>query len=107
MKSKIFFLALLFLIALICTTCSTKKVETVEVINENGSAIPVNGRVPNEKTAIRIAEAVWLPIYGDSIYRSKPFKANLVDDSIWVVEGSLPKGSIGGTPYAEIRKSDG
>lgn len=28
--------------------------------------------VPNEQTAIRIAEAIWLPIYGEQIYESKP-----------------------------------
>jgi len=82
-------------------------VETVDVIIENGSAIPVIGRVPNEETAIRIAEAVWLPIYGDLIYDSRLFKARLVDDSIWVVYGTLPKGYAGGIPYAEISKSDG
>ena len=107
MKAKILLSVSMFMIAFVCTTCSTKKVKIVDVINENGSVIPVNGRVPNEETAIRIAEAVWLPIYGRLIYDSKPFKAQLVDDSIWVVEGSLPKGCVGGTPYVEIQKKDG
>ena len=107
MKAKTIFLALLFLIVSTCATCSTKKLKSVDTIELDGSIIPVNGRVPNQETAIRIAEAVWLPIYGRLIYDSKPFKAQLVDDSIWVVEGTLPKGSIGGTPYAEIRKRDG
>lgn len=107
MKSKIFFLTLLFLLAITCTTCSTKKLKTVDSIDLDGSVIPVNGRVPNEETAIRIAEAVWLPIYGNLIYDSKPFKAKLIDDSIWVVLGTLPKGYVGGTPYAEIQKKDG
>ena len=102
MKSKIFFLTLLFLLAITCTTCSTKNLKTVDSIDLDGSVIPVNGRVPDEETAIRIAEAVWLPIYG-----SKPFKARLVNESIWVVNGTLPKGYVGGTPYAEISKSDG
>lgn len=107
MKSKIFFLALLFLLITISTTCSTKKVETVESISENGSVIPFNGRVPNEETAIRIAEAVWLPIYGNDIYNSKPFQAKLIGDSIWVVEGTLPEGHLGGVPYAALQKKDG
>ena len=107
MKSKVFFLALLFLIAATCTTCSTEKVKTVDTREGIVSTINVNDRVPNEETAIRIAEAVWLPIFGDVIYSSKPFKAKLVDDSIWVVEGTLPDGYVGGTPYAEIQKIDG
>ena len=107
MKTKTLYLASLFLIMITCTTCSTEKIETVETIRENGNAIPVDGLVPNEETAIRIAEAVWLPIYGSLIYGSRPFKARLVDDSIWVVEGTLPEGSVGGTPYAEIQRKDG
>ena len=107
LKSKTVFLALLFLIANICATCSTKNLKTVDTISENGSVIPVNGRVPNEETAIRIAEAVWLPIYGNDIYNSKPFQARLIGDSIWVVEGTLPEGHLGGVPYAALQKKDG
>ena len=107
MKSKIFFLTLLFLLAITCTTCSTKKLKTVDSIDLDGSVIPVNGRVPDEETAIRIAEAVWLPIYGHLIYDSKPFHAKLIGDSIWVVEGTLPEGHLGGVPYAAIQKKDG
>ncbi|MCH7947882.1 MAG: YbbC/YhhH family protein [candidate division Zixibacteria bacterium] len=107
MKSKIFFLALLFLLITISTTCSTKKGKTFDTSEENSSVIPVDGRVPNEETAIRIAEAVWLPIYGNEIYNSKPFHAKLIGDSIWVVEGTLPEGHLGGVPYAAIQKKDG
>lgn len=63
--------------------------------------------VPNEITAIKIAEAIWLPIYGKSIYRKKPFVAELVDNSTWVVKGTLLKGKVGGVPYIEIQKCDG
>ena len=104
MKSKTVFLALLFLIANICATCSTKKLKTVDSIDLDGSVIPVNGRVPDEETAIRIAEAVWLPIYGNDIYNSKPFHAKLISDSIWVVEGTLPEGLLGVYPMQRFRK---
>ena len=77
--------------------------------------------VPDENTAIKIAEAVWLPIYGNSIYKNKPFTAALIGDSIWNVSGTLPhpdttifNGNIkkirvhfGGVPFAKIRKDDG
>ena len=78
MKSKIFFLALLFLLAITCTTCSTKKLKTVDSIDLDGSIFPVNGRVPDEETAIRIAETVWLPIYGNDIYDVNRFMQNLL-----------------------------
>lgn len=63
--------------------------------------------VPNAATAQRIAEAVWLPIYGQHIYRNRPFTAVLVGDSVWQVAGTMPKGYDGGVPCAEIRKRDG
>jgi len=70
------------------------------------SVVPSKGFVPDEQTAIKIAEAIWLPIYGTLIYNNKPFHARLKDD-VWIVEGSLPRGMVGGVPLAEISKSDG
>lgn len=67
---------------------------------------PSTGYVPDEKTALTIAEAVWLPIYGESIYSKKPFKAHL-DGDTWIVAGSLPKGFRGGVPEAEISRDNG
>lgn len=69
--------------------------------------IPPSGYVPDEQTAIRIAIAVWEPIYGPMhIANKKPFHAQLLGD-VWIVEGSLPKGVVGGVPIAEISKVDG
>jgi hypothetical protein len=68
---------------------------------------PKEGFVPNKETAIKIAEAIWLPIYGDRIYKRKPFVAELKNGKTWIVQGTLPKGWDGGTPYIEIQKSDG
>ena len=65
-----------------------------------------DGYVPDEATAIRIAEAIWLPIYGDTIYTEKPFKARL-ENRVWIVEGSLPEGHKGGVAEIEIAKDDG
>ena len=62
--------------------------------------------VPDEATAIRIAEAVWLPIYGKGIYEERPFRAELVKD-VWIVIGSLPRSSPGGVPIARISREDG
>ena len=65
------------------------------------------GFVPDEETAIKIAESVWYPIYGSDIYTELPFKAEMVGDSIWFVHGTLPKGFFGGVCMIRIRKSDG
>jgi hypothetical protein len=72
---------------------------------------PPQGYVPNEATAIRIAEAVLTPIYGvDTIEKEKPLIARLENET-WVVEGTFrcPGGSgcKGGVAVAEIAKDDG
>jgi len=78
--------------------------------------------VPNKETAIKIAEAVWLPIYGKNIYNSLPFIASINgDSSIWHVYGTLPQSGYkvnsygdttimavrGGVPNAFINRKDG
>ena len=69
--------------------------------------VPKNGFVPYAQTAIRIAEAVWIPIYGQKhIEAEKPFTAELKGDA-WIVRGYLPPGMKGGTAIAEIAKLDG
>ncbi len=65
------------------------------------------GFVPDEETAIKIAESVWYPIYGSDVYTELPFKAEAEGDSAWFVHGTLPKGFIGGTCEIRIRRSDG
>ncbi len=68
---------------------------------------PASGYIPDEETAIKVAVAVWTPIYGkDKIEKEKPYKA-ILKDGIWYVEGSLPEGWKGGVAEAEIAKDDG
>lgn len=74
---------------------------------------PKNGYVPDESTAIRVAEAVFIPIYGEKHVRSeRPFQATL-KGNVWMVKGSLAKpakaGEIvfGGTMLAEIERTTG
>jgi hypothetical protein len=67
---------------------------------------PKEGYVPDEKTAIKIAKAVWIPIYGEKqIQDEKPFKARL-KNGVWIVTGTLPIGMVGGVAIAEISKDD-
>ncbi len=68
---------------------------------------PVAGFVPDEATAIKIAEAVLIPIYGEEqITRERPFQATL-NGKTWVVRGTLHGGGFGGVAVAEISKEDG
>jgi hypothetical protein len=68
--------------------------------------------VPDEETAKKIAEAIWIPIYGEAdILKERPYKVKLVND-IWIVEGLIPEPYRydpevrGGGAYIEIRKKD-
>ena len=62
--------------------------------------------VPNEETAIKIAEVILFSIYGQSIYTDRPYSIEL-RNGVWIIEGTLPKGCQGGVPYIEIQKKDG
>jgi NTF2 fold immunity protein of polymorphic toxin system component/ClpA/ClpB-like protein len=69
-------------------------------------AVPTGGCVPNAETAIRIAEAVWSPIFGDEIVkRQRPFHAELMNET-WTVRGSRPVPTEHSL-IAQIEKNDG
>ena len=65
--------------------------------------------VPDEETAIEIAETILTKRYGEIILGQRPFKAELKksdsQDSVWVVKGSL-KEKKGGVAIIVIRKKD-
>lgn len=69
-----------------------------------------NGAVPDQKTAILIAEAVLAPVYGEKVLNERPFTATLKDDT-WYVLGTFHHGSgkliAGGVAIVEISKKDG
>jgi hypothetical protein len=69
--------------------------------------MPPGGYVPDAATAIKIAVAVWEPIYGrKQIQNQKPFRGAL-RDGVWTVYGSLPPNTPGGVAEADISKKDG
>ena len=69
---------------------------------------PKNGFVPNEKTAIAVAEAVLIPIYGEKqIVSERPFHASLSAKGVWTVTGSLPEGWDGGVAVVCIDRQNG
>jgi hypothetical protein len=71
-----------------------------------------HGLVPDKESAIKIAEAVLFPIYGESQIKSeRPYEVALLD-GFWHIKGSLtppPSGEcmFGGTFYITISQWDG
>jgi hypothetical protein len=75
-------------------------------VESQSSSNKPNVYVPDEQTAIAIAVAVWIPIYGrEKIESEKPYKATL-KNGIWTVTGTLLEGYDGGTAVAEIAQND-
>ena len=77
------------------------------------SVCPRGGFVPDQQTAVLIAETVLTPIYGRKhIESERPFTARLHGNR-WIVKGTLSKARsadqivVGGTAVAEIDKADG
>jgi NTF2 fold immunity protein of polymorphic toxin system component len=69
--------------------------------------VPTGGFVPDSVTAVRVAVAVWTPMYGErSVMARQPFVAKL-NDSVWTVSAKLsgPRGPIlvlDGKPFVEL-----
>ena len=72
---------------------------------------PKEGFVPNSETAVRIADAVLIPVYGKKqIESEEPFTAKLKNE-LWIVQGTLhcPDGKadcFGGVAEVKISKTD-
>jgi hypothetical protein len=78
--------------------------------SQQHSYVPPAGFVPDKNTAVRIAEAVLDPIYGEDKIRAEgPLDAKLNEaGDTWIVWGHLPKpANEGGAAYIEISKADG
>jgi hypothetical protein len=95
-------LAVAFCVLLLSVRVGTSHADDVP------NVVPV---VPDEATAIKIAAAVWLPQFGDGIQDYRPYRARLLKDNFWRVEGTLhhsPDEHVkGGVPIAEISKAAG
>ncbi len=87
-------------VVLLCASCSFGQPHKHNVV-------PRAGVVPDAQTAKTIAVAIWIPIYGKKqIQNQAPFNAKLKGD-VWFVNGSLPRGHIGGVAEIEIARNDG
>jgi hypothetical protein len=99
MKNK--FLATLVLTIAVATGFSQ--------VTEEASFRPRDGFVPDANTAIKIGEAVLIPVYGEKqIDSERPFTAKL-RGNVWTVTGTLncaPQ-CEGGTAVVKISKTSG
>ena len=88
--------------------CSPRAPSGATLMQTEQGDVPPEGFVPDSLTAARIAEAIWIPIYGEQrILAQRPYRATL-RDSVWTVEGSMqPPYSFGGVAIAEVAKADG
>jgi hypothetical protein len=83
----------------------------VPAIAQDRGYVPPAGFVPNAETAISIARAVLIAIYGaQAIQAEEPLTAVRHGD-VWVVEGTLPcptgSSCIGGTAELRLSAKDG
>ncbi|WP_036879364.1 NTF2 fold immunity protein [Xylanibacter oryzae] len=66
-----------------------------------------NGLIPNAKAAVDIAKIIFNYCENGAFNNEKPFNVELVNNRVWYIYGSLPKGSYGGVVQMSIQKSDG
>jgi hypothetical protein len=69
--------------------------------------MPPEGYVPNAQTAVAIAEAVLVPVYGkEKIEQEKPLHA-VLSHGVWTVTGTLAEGWRGGVAEVKISQRNG
>jgi hypothetical protein len=85
-------------------------------VSQVQSFTPRDGVVPDPATAVKIAEAVLVPVYGkEKIESERPFTARL-ENGVWSVKGTLhcsdgrggaTTSCVGGTAEVKLSKEDG
>jgi hypothetical protein len=81
---------------------------SLSALGAGNQKLPLRGVVPDEPTAVKIAEAVFQPIFGvEEVAKWQPYHAQLDNNGVWTVYGTLPPHWKGGTPMLKIRKQDG
>lgn len=106
-----------FLLAL--AGCATSKPQrrppqpTTEVIYQNPNPAPPRSRarnivVPDSQTAIRIAKAVWAPVYGEAVVQAGKNYDAVLNNGIWTVTAKFLAGAMDqGTAIMDISQEDG
>jgi ATP-dependent Clp protease ATP-binding subunit ClpA len=71
------------------------------------ATLPEAGCVPDQETAMKIAEAVWVAVYGEEfVKQQRPLETDLTA-GVWTVRGSPPPEQAGQTLVARISQIDG
>jgi hypothetical protein len=85
---------------------ASREIIKAALADRSNKQICVNNVIPDKQTAIAIVEPILFKIYGkDQILGEKPYNANLVD-GYWIINGSLPKGWIGGVFLIILSSTD-
>jgi hypothetical protein len=67
---------------------------------------PSNGYVPDQKTAIQVAKAILISVYGEvTVKNEEPFTASL-EGTIWTVKGAV-RPYPSGNAEIKLSKNDG
>src|SRR5579862_4165098 len=101
---------------LLCVVLALVSLALGQNHQSNAPRGPASGYVPDATTAVKIAEAVLVPVFGEKrIAAERPFHATLEGD-VWSVEGTLycPDGTAstpthmchGGTAVVKLSKTD-
>ena len=90
------------MIATLCLSSASLAQNVPKIFECNG------GVVADKETAIRIAEAILSPVYGEEAIREqRPYQVTLKDGK-WTVDGTVaPPGHVGGRFRIIILQSDG
>ena len=81
MKTSLFLLSFLFLPFILPKICLADTSSVFDIC-----PIPDEGYVPDVKTALSIAMAVFEGKYGNNFLKRRKFRAILLDENIWIVE---------------------
>ena len=93
-------------LSLLCIVLAAVEINLLKVLYKEKS-LPEAGVIPNGETAVKYAEAIWLPIYGDKIYNGLPFRINLQENHRWYVRGRRTEDDSGGVPELKFNGTDG
>jgi hypothetical protein len=77
------------------------------IVDGRHSFLPDSGFIPDSLTAVAVAEAVLIPVHGRaSVERQRPLAARQ-EGGIWIVEGAMREGFLGGVARVELSRADG
>lgn len=87
---------------------TAREIEVMNAWTKQRGIVRPDGFVPDKKTALKVAEAILISVYGEKQFAAEqPLKIALVDNDVWLVWGSLDPRRLGGTAVIKISKRTG